>query len=529
MTWCVVLLSLLLVGCVHTDESQGFDTHTDGSQGFELWFTTNKDEKERAPIYFDNPLPTWLKGTLIRNGPGQFEMGKRKFLNAIDGYSKLSSWTFSGNGSAYFSTKFLRSESYKESRTNNNVAPFLTFGGVAPPFSDIEKADAVGHQLDNTNVNVFQYMDDDSPVFVAVSDVWKLYEFNSSLSTLGPVNAKHPVKEPADRIGFIDSMSCAHSLPEYGTSDTYFNFYSSLSLIPGIKHKLTLVRINSVNDRQVVAEWDTDKVAYMHSFGVTPNYVIFFIAPYFVNIEELLLHGSVGDGMDWFPKENTTVYIVNTKTRQTYNMNISTVMALHHINAFEFPDGKIAVDVAGHQDPFFSNVFKISNIYNVTSRAHSKYRTSVTRYIFDIKKNNYITQTWPDSDKYQCASTLEVPTINEHYRSKPYCFVYGSVFNFDGEDFAHIALVKKDVCGQKRDKALYIPNHYPTEAWFIPSPPGGATSEDDGYLATIFLDGTTKKSYIALIDPKNMTITHKAILPTVVPFNIHGRFFPDSV
>ncbi|XP_033739540.1 beta,beta-carotene 15,15'-dioxygenase-like [Pecten maximus] len=501
----------------------------DGSEGFEMWFTTNTVEMENKPIYFDNPLPKWLKGTLIRNGPGKYEMGSRKFLNALDGYSKLSSWTFAGNGSAYFSTKFLKSDTYKDSMSKDDVAPFLTFGGVDPPFNDVQKAEAVGHQLDNMNVNVFKFMDDGGPVFAAVSDVWKLYEFNESLATLKAVEAKHPEKNPDGSIGFINSMSCAHALPEYGTSDTYFNFYSSLSLIPGIKHKLTLVRIKSVNDRQVVAEWNTDKVAYMHSFSVTPNYVIFFVAPYYVNTEKLLLHGSVVNGMDWFSKQNTTVYIVNTKSGQIHNMDIANVMALHHINAFEFTDGKIAVDVAGHNNPFFSNAFEMSTIHNITARANSKYKTLVTRYIFDIQRNTYLKQNFQDSDKYLCASKLEIPTINEHYRSKSYCFVYGAVYNFDGKDFAHIAIVKKDVCGQKRDKALYIPNHYPTEAWFIPSPPGVATSEDDGYLASIFLDGTTKTSYIALIDPKTMTITNKAVLPTVVPFDIHGRFFPDVV
>ncbi|OWF45550.1 beta,beta-carotene 15,15'-dioxygenase-like [Mizuhopecten yessoensis] len=501
----------------------------DGAEGFETWFTTNKDEMENTPIYFDNPLPKWLKGTLIRNGPGQFEMGQRKFLNAIDGYAKLSSWAFPGNGSAYFSTKFIRSKSYVNAVSKDDILPFLSFDAVDPPFNDFQKLESVLNELDNMNVNVYKFLDQGKPVFAALSDTWKLYEVNESLTTLKSVNVPHPEKVPAENVGFITSMSCAHPVNEYGSSDTYFNFYTSLSLTPGVKHRLTLVRIKSMVDRQVIAEWETDKAAYMHSFSVTPNYVIFFVAPYYINIEELLMHASVKDGLDWFSKENTSVYIVNIKTGQIHDMAIPNMMALHHINAFEFPDGRIVVDVAAHRDPFFSTAFKMSTIHNATARASIKTTNLVKRFIFDIERNRYTEQTFKDSDKYQCASKLEVPTVNENYRSKPYCFVYGGVYNYDGKDFAHIPLVKKDLCSQQGDKALYIPNHYPTEAWFIPLPPEVAKTEDDGYLISSFLDGTTKQSYVAIIDPKNMTITHKAMLPTVVPFTIHGRFFQDSV
>ncbi|XP_060081137.1 retinoid isomerohydrolase-like [Ylistrum balloti] len=501
----------------------------DGAEGFEMWFTTNKEEMENKPIYFDNALPKWIRGTIIRNGPGQYEMGNRKFVNALDGYGKLSSWTFIGNGSAYFSTKFIKSKTYTKSATEDDIAPFLTFDVVDPPFNEVQKTESVLNQLDNMNVNVYKLLDEGKPVFTALSDTWKFYEFDQSLTTLRAVKAPFPEKEPGGNVGFINTMSCAHPVLEYGTSDTYFNFYSSLSLIPGVKHRLTLVRIKSVNDRQIVAQWETEKVAYMHSFSVTPNYVIFFVSPYYVNMEDLLIHGSVVDGMDWLSNDNTTVNIVNTKTGQIHNIDIANVMALHHINAFEFPDGRIAVDVAGHSNPFFSNAFKMSTIHNATARASIEYTTLVRRYIFDLTRNSYSEHKFQDYDRYHCASKLEVPTINENYRSKSYCFVYGTVFNYDGKDFGHIPLVKKDLCGKKRDKALYIPNHYPSEAWFISSPPEVTTSEDDGYLVSVFLEGTTKKSYIALIDPKNMTITHKAMLPTVVPFNFHGRFFQDIV
>jgi len=33
--------------------------------GFDIFFKTNLEEMDNFPIYFDKPLPTWLKGTLV--------------------------------------------------------------------------------------------------------------------------------------------------------------------------------------------------------------------------------------------------------------------------------------------------------------------------------------------------------------------------------------------------------------------------------------------------------------------------------
>lgn len=82
-------------------------------------------------------------------------MGKRSFLNLFDGFGKLYSWQFPGNGSAFFSTKFLESECYNESLKINDIAPYQTFDDLVPPMSFFDKELALSHGLDNMNINVF--------------------------------------------------------------------------------------------------------------------------------------------------------------------------------------------------------------------------------------------------------------------------------------------------------------------------------------------------------------------------------------
>ena len=53
LTLCVCACAPLLLGVRGIDE------------GFDLFFSSNLDEMTDVPIQFENPLPTWLKGTLV--------------------------------------------------------------------------------------------------------------------------------------------------------------------------------------------------------------------------------------------------------------------------------------------------------------------------------------------------------------------------------------------------------------------------------------------------------------------------------
>ena len=50
---------------------------------------------ERLPV--QGEVPTWLAGTLLRNGPAQFEVGERRFNHWFDGLAMLHRFTI-GDG-----------------------------------------------------------------------------------------------------------------------------------------------------------------------------------------------------------------------------------------------------------------------------------------------------------------------------------------------------------------------------------------------------------------------------------------------
>jgi len=63
------------------------------------------------------------------------------------------------------------------------------------------------------------------------------------------------------------------------------------------------------------------------------------------------------------------------------------------------------------------------------------------------------------------------------------------------------------------------------EPVFVPRPDGDR--EDDGVVLTVGLDRAAGRSRLYVVDGGTMTERARATLPHAVPFDFHGRFFPE--
>ncbi|KAJ8303772.1 hypothetical protein KUTeg_018695 [Tegillarca granosa] len=509
-----------------------FPVYIDGyyadEPGFNLLFTTNTDEIQDQPIFFNKPLPPWLRGSLVRNGLGRFEYSKRSFTHSFDAYGKLCSWKFPGNGTAFFTTKFLKSKFYIDSSNTNDIAPYTIFGAVVPEFSELQKFVALSRGVDNMNVNILRFYNESNGKFdyVTVSDIWKIYVVDPlSLTTKRSVTANIPKgHQYTGSVKLYTTLSTAHPLPEPGTK-YHITYVSEVSLIPGLKNKMILVKIKSAEEREAIAEWEVDRVSYMHSFSVTSNYAVFFAIPYFISISKMIWYMDTFEGLEWFSDRPTLVYVVDLRNGEIETLKTENMFFLHHVNAFEIGTSKLIVDIATYHSPEFLKVFEMTTLMDPVKRNKFDAHAHLKRYHIDLNANQILVQSFTPPKHIPFATYIDMVTINEHYRFRNNCFVYGAVLNKDNIKFSQIALIKKDLCGRNRDAYWYLPAHYPTESWFVPSP--SSSIEDDGILITPILDGQKKMSYLAILDAKTMNLTHKAYLPTTIPLSFHGRFFED--
>ena len=149
----------------------------------------------------------------MRNGPGRFEVGQRKFYHIFDGFAKLEKFHFEGDGQTVtFTNKFVETSSYKSFIAENDIDPYLYMAQRVPEFSIRQKIEQIMRNTDSSNVNVLKFGSD----YVTVSDYWKVYSFNqTNLITIKPIYPEVSGMPPSFQLK--NSMTTSHPLPVSGT------------------------------------------------------------------------------------------------------------------------------------------------------------------------------------------------------------------------------------------------------------------------------------------------------------------------
>ncbi|CAG2106159.1 unnamed protein product, partial [Medioppia subpectinata] len=90
-------------------------------------------EECSQPIKADikGTIPLWLKGTLLRNGPGLTEVGADKYNHVFDGLALIHRFRIN-NGAVEYQNRFLRSDTYESNLRANRIV-VSEFGTHAYP------------------------------------------------------------------------------------------------------------------------------------------------------------------------------------------------------------------------------------------------------------------------------------------------------------------------------------------------------------------------------------------------------------
>ena len=101
-------------------------------------------------------IPSALRGTVFRNGPGNFERGGQRYEHVLDGDGLLCRWSLDGaTGRARFASRFVRTPEYAAEEAADTVLHRNTFGTqpASGPLGELENAfDLVLKNPANTNV-----------------------------------------------------------------------------------------------------------------------------------------------------------------------------------------------------------------------------------------------------------------------------------------------------------------------------------------------------------------------------------------
>jgi carotenoid cleavage dioxygenase-like enzyme len=462
---------------------------------YRLGFESLEREVYEPDLAVEGDLPVWLSGTLIRNGPAQFEVGKQEYNHWFDGHAMLHAFRIR-DGAVGYRNRFLETKSRTEALEQGEIvrSEFATdpcmsiFGRVMSVFNP--------KPTDNASINVAR-LDD---AYVALTETPIPVAFDpETLETVGVVDYEDDLDTP---------MSTAHPLvePDTGRTVTYLTEFGRQSTyhVAGIPP--------GSRSRTVLATIDVDRPSYMHSFGMTERYVILAEWPLTVNPLDLLLRGEPFiENFAWEPGRGTHFRVLRKSDgEEVATCTAEAAFAFHHVNAVERED-EIVCDVVTYPD---ASILDALSLDRLRSDVPTPGTGHLRRYRLPLNGGSV-------SSSVQSDERLELPRIHEAAaRAQPYQYVYG-VGTSDESDFTD-QLVKIDV--QTGAAQVWREDGtYPGEPVFVPHP--DASAEDEGVILSVVLDPAAERSFLLVLDATSFDERARAGVPHAIPFGFHGQFF----
>ncbi|ORY02234.1 carotenoid oxygenase [Basidiobolus meristosporus CBS 931.73] len=498
-------------------------------------------------------IPTWLNGVLYRAGPGTYEIpvaGADKpysIQHWFDGLSQIHRFEIRDSHVAYRNrnTAKGKEEKFRQGLGMDEITfgqdPCQTiFDKYFTIFKEVTGLQPKDRRPDEANIGVTVSLNfpgvsnvNDGPVqnLVVKTDANALQSLDPV--TLEPVSIFNYTTLNAKLRG---SLAPAHTKFDPNTHET-FGFtlefgkqatYHLFSIKPAAD-------VDSEPEVTVFASLNAPP-AYIHSFFVTKNYVILAIWPcyYSMNGLNILLKRNVVASFNhWDPNSKTHIYVVDrNKKEHVATYTFQPVFCFHSLNSWEDAEGNIVMDFSAYKDNGIISTLYIDKLRN--------YRPGSTKYlpsVYRIELNSPSTQN-PEEKvpakllfKAPDSLDIELPTFSPHLITKPYRYIYGVSNSRDTKTPLFDRILKIDLDNREgvdgpegRFWVWQHPGCTPSEPIFIPSP--NATAEDDGVLLSVILDGNKGKSFLVVLDAKELTEIARATFTQqhVVPFGFHGRY-----
>jgi len=463
-------------------------------------------DETAASLPVEGSLPPWLTGSLVRNGPGAFSFpGGSAVDHWFDGLAMLYRFTFDPEGdTVHYRNRFLRTEAYEAARAGEFDGGFAT--GETTLRSRL--ATFLERPYDNTNIIVERVGDEflaltESPRWVAVDpttlETTGHVSYEGSAPT-GQLSCAHFKRDPAT--GRLLNVAT-----EFGRTSTYH-----------------IYAMDGPQDRFHVGSVETDKPAYMHSFAITPRYVILTEFPLRLDPRRFLKPGRQApfiEQFEWEPDRGTRVIVVDRTTGETVaTPTADPVFGFHHVNAFERAGGReVVFDLETVPD-----ATTIDSLYLEELRAGELDTLAgrLDRFTVSLDGDGRYgpgEATVEREPLYDDGTAL--PTASPARWCRPHRYVYAMSMEQPASGWAH-GVLKIDVdtgdAIEHRDGGDYF-----GEPIFVPDPDGDA--EDDGVVLAVALDADASR--LVVLDGHTLEKRARATLPHQVPFDFHGRYFPE--
>jgi all-trans-8'-apo-beta-carotenal 15,15'-oxygenase len=449
-------------------------------------------EHDFLHLRVEGRLPGSLRGTLYRNGPGNFDVGGERYGHWFDGDGAVTAVRLDGRGGALGASRLVATPwRERERRAGRRL-----FGGYDTPMVNPMREFVFGDMKNAANTNVMLH---DGRLY-AMCEIGKPFEISTrDLSTVGEV----------DLNGAVRSAFSAHPHRVPSRNATY-----GFGLGIGLRTRVDCFALADGLRTKRIASFDIDGQRVNHDFAVTPRHLVFFIAPFYLSPWNLLMGRGPASSASYRVDEGTEVVVVPIDDpSNVVRFRVPTFYMEHVINAFELPGGEIAIDYTHYEHVRDLEDFVGSVATGAPTRAA---KGTVRRAVVNPSQKTLRSEVLLDE-------TAELARVSPRVESTRHRFSYLVSF---AENAPSTSLLKLD--GESGSVTRYAPGReqYPSEAIFVPREGGGA--EDDGWLLTMVLDARSRTSHLQILDAARLDAgpIARCHFDQVIPFGFHGAWAP---
>jgi torulene dioxygenase len=354
-----------------------------------------------------------------------------------------------------------------------------------------------------------------------------------SMTTLSSHTTLHPaLKGP---------MCGAHYTEDPETGDRY-----NYNLEFGYKATYRVFRIDGhTGETEILATINDAPAAYIHSICISSNYVVLAVwgAHFSKYGLSVLYTNNIIDALDDLdPSKPVLWYVIDrrpTRKGVVARYESPAMFAFHCVNAFEMDstheDGQVDlfVDIPCYPDLSVLKRFYYGNLISSSSRAQAfaakgqddasarpQYRRFRLANVLGQAQARQLAQV-EESWRMAPFETLELPSVNPSCVGKRHRYVYGLV---DRGLSTFVDGISKLDCDSKSIQVWSTQGHTPGEPVFVPDPHGEV--EDDGALLSVVLDGFSERSYLLILNARDLSEVARAEVGVAIHHGFHGTHVP---
>jgi carotenoid cleavage dioxygenase-like enzyme len=530
---------------------------------FEDWISDARHEVSRTSLEVQGVIPSYVQGTLMRNGGAQWSSTNAKdqmtYSHIFDGLAKISSYEIAGSSTSssedtnnvHYQTRFIRSEWYKKIQASQTgIPPGISTG---PVLDTVTSQPVVGNwrsfmglinaiQFDNPCVNIWDYSRGDDKhntgVATALTDAPPRAEI--SMNDLGTLSTSTQTPQTDNMKGY--EMFCT-THPEYSKTETGSTYNAGIEI--GLNGPRVIVTKEKGSSREVVGRSvPFDDIPYTHSFGVNGKHATVVLQPLRLNLNPKKM-GEMGfmRAMDEIDYTRIIVFdldsgeVVLDKQIDEKIFFYHTISAVEDLSNNDENTGQtVSIRLCAYKTPdILTGENHFMRLEKCLGEGGKENRNRISKggTFCDITcnlKDGSVQVDW----KEELKQGFELP-VTRYSRSSGkdaltsrhprYVYSYGAYAN-GSEEYDSWALFKFDMEKLCIDACYQQDSAYPSEPIFVANPDG--STEDDGVVLSQIYDGIRRETALLVLDAKTMEVQATVWTGQRSPMDFHGAWIPST-